>query len=401
MKKRIGQILLFCLTLICPVLITVSCTDVADELQQQSADSQKVQMTLRVRSIDRATSASGFLRNERMHSLRIIVLEESGAIERNIFIGFPDAPKEQYEKVLEFEKRGHKTFYLIANESSIDGLHGQLNKQKEGTKDFEQFINNLSFVPDYSKPLPMTSSYTVNVGEERYIEKTFYVVYAATKFDIDFVNNRDLDVTVKSFTLSSPASSMYLMPHLDEDAGVYKANSAGRGEKVPFVFDNEERYWIDWLKDVAEESRMYRDDKTLADRRGWIMEYAIPEGAQQTEPKDILQLACGEEPFVLAKNQTTDMPTFYLPESRNLAASSAFAAGLEQEYMLNIVLTETDEGGIREQIFSDIRLPNLRALFRNTHVIVDINIKSNILEVVVDLVPYTSKELKPVFGLDV
>lgn len=404
MKNRIVHIAMFCLALACPVLLAVSCADGADGLQQQDADGQTVQMVLRVNAADIA-SASGYTPvNERMHTLRIIVLDGSGTVERNMFIDFSYEPQTEYRKVLELEKREQKKIYLIANERSVEGLGDALKVQTVGAKGFEALVNGFTFVPDYTKPLPMTSCYTVSIGEEKYIEKTFHVVYAASKFDINFVNNRDRDVTVTSFTLSSPASGMYLMPHLDENAGVYKAGNDGKGVKTSFVINegDGELYWIDWLKYAAEESQTNQSDETLADRRGWILEYAIPQGAQQDAAHDLLQAANNGSPLVLAEGQTTGMPTFYLPESRNMmAAASAFAPGLEQEYMMNLVLTETDEGGIREQTFRDIRLPNLRALFRNTHVKVNITIKSNILVVVVDLVPYTSKELNPLFGLDV
>ncbi|MDE5561520.1 MAG: hypothetical protein K2J00_06960, partial [Bacteroidaceae bacterium] len=192
-------------------------------------------------------------------------------------------------------------------------------------------------------------------------------------------------------------------PHLDENAGVYKAGNDGKGVKTAFVIDGRDGVldWIDWLRYIAEESQMNQSDVELADRRGWILEYAIPQGAQQTAAHDVLQAANDGNALVLAQGKTTGMTTFYLPESRNLVANSTFAPELEQEYMMNLVLTEKHGNSINTRTFSGIRLPNLRALFRNTHVKVNITIESNILEVIVDLAPYTSKELKPVFGLDV
>ena len=43
-------------------------------------------------------------------------------------------------------------------------------------------------------------------------------------------------------------------------------------------------------------------------------------------------------------------------------------------------------------------LPNLKALFRNTHVIVNITLL-NTMEIVVDVIPYSEVKLDPVFGL--
>lgn len=404
MKRYIVHIVQLCLAVVCPMLFTASCADADDEPQEPSANQQKVQMILRVSATDGATPTATYIpENERMHSLRIIVLDGAGAIEHNLFLDFSEEPRMEYYRVLTLRNNEERKIYLIANEESVGGLHEALEAQTEGDGGFEQFATGFTFTPDYTKPLPMTSCYPVSIGTEKHIEKTFHVVYAATKFDIAFNNHHDRDVKVNSFTLSAPASSMYLMAHLEENAGVYKADASGKGVKTGFVINDgdEALYWINWLKYAADESQANPTDETLADKRGWILEYAIPEGAQQTAAQDLLQTANNGQPLVLGKDQTTSLPTFYLPESKNLAEASAFAPKLEQEYKLNLVMTETDEGGIRTQTFSDLRLPNLRALFRNTHVSLNITLKNNILVVIVDLCPYTSKELFPLFGLDV
>lgn len=406
MNNRIRHIILFCLTLVWPVLFNVSCADIVEEQQQQSYELQKYKLLLHVGATSRATYAAGSSPNEQMHSLRIIVLDESGVIEHNVFLDFSQEPKIEHVEELDLQKKGQKEVYLIANESSVsDGrLHDALEWRQTGMKGFEQFINEYRFVPDYSKPLPMTSCYSVSIGEAEHIEKDFYVVYDATKFDIEFNNNRDCDVTVKSFTLSAPASSMYLMPHLNEDAGVYKVNKANKDEigvKAPFkIDDGEELFWIDWLKYAADESQANEPNKELADNRGWILEYAIPEGAQQIAPKDLLQYANSGQTLKLEKAKTTALPTFYLPESKNIATTSTFAQGLEQEYMLNIVLTEEREGGLKTQAFPDVRLPNLRSLFRDTHVVIRLNLQPHIVECEVSVVPYVIINLEPGFGWD-
>lgn len=396
MKKRIRHIILYYFTVVCPVLFTVSCIDTPDRLQQQSDTKKEVQMVFRVSAVDRATSES----NEKMHCLRIIVLRESGVIERNIFIGFTGDPQIQYKKVLELQKREQKKIYLIANETSIKDLHQKLNGKSEGTSDFEEFINNIEFTPDYSKPLPMTSCYSVNIGTEKYIEKDFYVVYAATKFDIEFENQCNQDVTVSSFTLSSLAPSMYLMPHLTSDAGVYKKGEGENSDKLvkesTFNFNEEkDLYWIDWLRYVAEES--YQDKETLGDKRGWILDYTIPEDAQKLQTSvDLLKTANNSQSLEVGKGKTEQMSTFYLPESRNLIAKKESTTlpllGLEQEYMLNLTLNGAT--------FSDIKLPNLRALFRDTHVLIHLNLQPHDVQCEVKVVPYAIINLEPGFGWD-
>lgn len=407
-QSIIHSIIIFLMALALPLMVACGhqeepLTDITDATDvMEDADGQ-MQMVLRVSTADVASASGQIPVNERMHTLRIIALDESKTVERNIFIDFSNEPRTEHRIIIRLQNKEQKKIYLIANERSVEGLYNALEAKTEGAKGFEEWVNDFTFVPDYTQPLPMTSCYTVSIGEETYIEKTFHVVYAATKFDINFVNDRGRDVTLSSFTLSAPASSMYLMPHLHQDAGVYKADKDGKVVKdTPFVIDNKDggMYWIDWLKIVAEESQANPDDQTLADKRGWILEYDIPSDAQQDAAHDLLQAVNNGQPLVLYKNKTTNISTFYVPESKKLAETSTFAQGLEQKYIMNLELTETDETGTKTKAFST-PLPNLRALFRNTHVKVNITLKDNILVVIVDLVPYTSKELNPIFGLDV
>ena len=88
----------------------------------------------------------------------------------------------------------------------------------------------------------------------------------------------------------------------------------------------------------------------------------------------------------MAKN----IPVFYLPESKSPKAG---ATDGEQEYTLTIKINGKDEPFI-------CKLPNLKALFRNTHVVVNITMYHN-LEIVLDVIPYSEVPLDPIFGLDV
>ena len=84
-------------------------------------------------------------------------------------------------------------------------------------------------------------------------------------------------------------------------------------------------------------------------------------------------------------------PVFYLPESKKLKAGSA-AYG-EQEYTLKLDMSENG----KELSFTKT-FPNLEALFRNTHVLVDITFTEKD-EVKVQVVPYAEVILEPEFGL--
>ena len=68
----------------------------------------------------------------------------------------------------------------------------------------------------------------------------------------------------------------------------------------------------------------------------------------------------------------------------------------EQEYKMTINIKEGEEEA-KVKSFS-FTLPNLKALFRNTHVIVNITLLND-MEIVVDVIPYSEVKLDPVFGL--
>ena len=83
-----------------------------------------------------------------------------------------------------------------------------------------------------------------------------------------------------------------------------------------------------------------------------------------------------------------NIPVFYLPESKSPKAE---ATDGEQEYTLTIKINGRDEPFV-------CKLPNLKALFRNTHVVVDITMY-NSNEIIVDVIPYSEVNLEPEFGL--
>jgi len=127
----------------------------------------------------------------------------------------------------------------------------------------------------------------------------------------------------------------------------------------------------------------------LADRRGWIQAYDIPSETSHQEvtvngPLEVPSMT-GDQPGKAV------FPVFYLPESKKLKAGSATYG--EQEYTLKLDMSENG----KELSFTKT-FPNLKALFRNTHVLVDITFTEKD-EVKVQVVPYAEVILEPEFGL--
>lgn len=318
------------------------------------------------------TTRAGTVDIELMHSLRLIIVDESGSVEHNRHIILNNG-SQRYIYRCEITT-GHKKVYIIANEESISGLTTLLDGMETGSKEVESKLNSYVFTPDYSKNIPMSSMYEVDIVKGNN-EKEFNIVRVATKFDVTIDNKRSDNVKLEKFTINGLTEKSYLLPVFSsEDAGIFVKVNESIGEKKPFVFNNDFSFnagdkvlhWADWLKLASDESNNSPRDEELADKRGWIMEYSIPSEDHkeiQWEEKDL---------DIISSNKQLSLPTHYYPESRLLKPVSTFAPDLEQEYEFTIEFSSPDEKWENKQ-FNQV-FPNLRALFRNTHVLLNITL---------------------------
>lgn len=329
--------------------------------------------------------------NEKMHSVRVIVLHNDGTVEHNKFYALDDA-QEQRSILLKVTPNEKKKIYLFANEesvSTVEGVSGNdtslsefFDSYKEGMRmnDFAIAVKDLYFAPDYSggKPIPMSSMYEIDIPEKGVVEETFYLVRAATKFTLNFMNWRGEEVTVQNFSIKSHADKNFLMAHVNSypDTQNHETN-----QKYPT--------WIDWLKAVSDASN--EDSDAATNRFGWLTDYELPE---QTTAKVYTHegFKIGEPtvdinyPDNSKAGVASVVPVFYLPESKNLKAGTT-----DQEYTLTL-----DIAGRAEPFVC--KLDKLKALFRNTHLVVNITMY-NSNEIVVDVIPYSEVILEPEFGL--
>ena len=313
---------------------------------------------------------------EYMYTLRIVILHENGTVEHNMYIDFGEIPQTECYRIFKVTRNETKKIYLIANEENAStDLHEQLETLTTGNTTFASIVDNFVFIPDYKNPIPMSSVYDVPVKAENLVEREFYLVRAATKFAFRFTNKRKRKVSIYAIHISEIAGATYLIPH--------------KREPLFMSFDDESLYWINWLKKVADESQQSPDDVELADKRGWIQAYDIPSETSHQEvtvngPLEVPSMT-GDQPGKAV------FPVFYLPESKKLKAGSATYG--EQEYTLKLDMSENG----KELSFTKT-FPNLEALFRNTHVLVDITFTEKD-EVKVQVVPYAEVILEPEFGL--
>ena len=313
---------------------------------------------------------------EYMYTLRIVILHENGTVDHNMYIDFGEIPQTECYRIFKVTRNETKKIYLIANEENAStDLHEQLETLTTGNTTFASIVDNFVFIPDYKNPIPMSSVYDVPVKAENLVEREFYLVRAATKFAFRFTNKRKSKVSIDAIHISDIAGATYLIPH--------------KREPLFMSFDDESLYWINWLKKVADESQQSPDDVELADKRGWIQAYDIPSETSHQEvtvngPLEVPSMT-GDQPGKAV------FPVFYLPESKKLKAGSATYG--EQEYTLKLDMSENG----KELSFTKT-FPNLKALFRNTHVLVDITFTEKD-EVKVQVVPYAEVILEPEFGL--
>ena len=313
---------------------------------------------------------------EYMYTLRIVILHENGTVEHNMYIDFGEIPQTECYRIFKVTRNETKKIYLIANEENAStDLHEQLETLTTGNTTFASIVDNFVFIPDYKNPIPMSSVYDVPVKAENLVEREFYLVRAATKFAFRFTNKRKSKVSIDAIHISDIAGATYLIPH--------------KREPLFMSFDDESLYWINWLKKVADESQQSPDDVELADKRGWIQAYDIPSETSHQEvtvngPLEVPSMT-GDQPGKAV------FPVFYLPKSKKLKAGSATYS--EQEYTLKLDMSENG----KELSFTKT-FPNLKALFRNTHVLVDITFTEKD-EVKVQVVPYAEVILEPEFGL--
>lgn len=332
--------------------------------------------------------------NEKMHSVRVIVLHNDGTVEHNKFYALDDA-QEQRSILLKVTPDEKKKIYLFANEESVSAVEGVADVNStlsaffhtyvEGMSGFEDAVNGLYFAPDYSagKPIPMSSMYEIDFPEKGNFDGVFYVVRVATKFTVNFKNWRGEEVTVENFSIESHADKNFLMAHVNSYPDTQNPET---NQKYPT--------WIDWLKAVSDASNV--DSDAATEEFGWLTDYKLPaeEGSISTythgkvtvgKPTVDINYPDNSKPGVASV-----VPVFYLPESKNLKQEGATIVG-EQEYTLSINIAGRAEPFV-------CKLDKLKALFRNTHLVVNVTMY-NSNEIVVDVIPYSEVILEPEFGL--
>lgn len=397
MYTRLKNIILSLQAALLAVLTLASCSSANDEPAGPGSADGIAWLSVQARGVDLLNASDEGI--ERMQQLRIIITSSAGDIEVNDLVEASDLADQTFYKRYKLRARERKVVYAIANPASC-GF--DFAKYPKGAylnigRDLEQW----AYTFDPSKPITMTDSRVVEPNRmkpgETYTVK-LNLVRVATKFSVSINNKRDEAVTIKSFSIGSLGDSHYLMPHFTGTDGSHPAN----GEHIisnsgvgGFDFSANDMHWSDWLKEAVDESQANPTDATLADRRGWIIKYETPASARHSR--------CGftlPSTTDIAKGATMQLQAHYFAETRSgLLSESEFgkgvAAGYEQHYSFDLSVS-SKEGG--DKAFTDQPLPNLRALFRNTHVVLDITVYQQKVTSRVSVLPYSCVTLDPGFG---
>lgn len=361
MRTMTKHIINVCLA-VC-TLLAVSCSS-NDDTPPGAEESRKT-LVLRIGTVGQSrASAVTTPEKELMHSLRIIILGRDNRVEHNYHTSFDGMPRENYIHSILNLPPGQKTIYLVANEESVKYIDKDGSKKllteflaaiKLGDTDARDKMNGLYFEPDYTQPIPISARHDlfIPVGSDK-MERDLYMVRVATKFSVTFLNYRDDPVTIKDFTISSVADQNYLMARLNEENPMFAGYPS----------------WIEWLKYVSDESQKDPYNPDLADDYGWVKEYELPASANKNityhynTRNDVSKYISVRqyEAAATPSRGETKIENIYIPESIKLKAGEQTHG--EQEYTMTFDIVN---GPNKEVSYT---LPNLKALFRNTHVLV-------------------------------
>ena len=300
---------------------------------------------------------------EEMHRLRFVVVRPDGTVEHNRLLNlYNPAERYGYES---FEVVGGetKTVYLFVNESTNpDYPHGPFKEVKaDNTTTYTKFdLNDIKvgqrFPTDINalvikladdetewpslSPLPMNGIGEVDMPKTGFVQKTMYVTRAAVKFTYRFTNKTSQDYTLRGLTIDKVTDKEYYMPN----------------NPIPSLTDVTANNPITELT-IYPEANYATYSKEYS--------FSIPSGCT----KKVL-------------------PSIYQLEGKY----NATMADATQRYKTSITL----DGGVGTLEAFLKGLPNL---VRNTHAVVDITINESNITWEVDVIPYSSVELRPSFGL--
>lgn len=302
---------------------------------------------------------------------------------------------------------------------------------KKGSKQYA----GLPYVGVYEVDVPPASYVLDNYGtnpdavltEPQFPVGPLYLVRAANRIRFEYINDTahadgdepgakeidPIDIEVLGWTLSETADRAYLMPHLTENwkTGLNKdgktaelsvpENLVEDGKIIVSAKDYYGGAWMLWLKQEAERTQNTDTYNGETDPGyEWLTGYSVPENTQHKDTTYVYEKA-----ITVNKNTTVQVPK----DGENavyFAESKYQPNGDQQKYSLSVTVRQTNIEGNETPVvktYTCEELPNSSSLFRNTDLLVRVRfrkLRTDGLEMSVDVVPYGVCELDPVFGLE-
>ena len=317
---------------------------------------------------------------------------------------------------------GIKNFYLFANEESVGTLsYSNINSDEtnmsnlldsytEGTdaSDLKSLLTSAYFTPIYeinssgSIYLPYTAIYEGIEVKDNSTNLEMFLVPVATKFIFNFINYRPAEVYIQGISVNSTNTENYLI-----------ANVGDANMQMTLPGATSSIYWVDWLAKVSELSQNnteFSSNQSFNMLYGWIWDYDIPTSGINDPyvflPTDNqLQIPGGSvspdisdsngEEVAIIPGKCTAGP-FYVPESKVNIVEETNSTGTvirqTQKYYLTIGLADSDPDNKDVPDFSNVEIDNLKALFRNTSVIINFVMKQGDVEIYAQIAPWTEQQ---------
>ena len=360
---------------------------------------------------------------EKVKSLRVVIIGKgetsaTDTIECNRLIDVPEMVAANYSYTYMWNsKAGNKDIFVIANEGSVDSelttlLGGYAENEPAGK--FVEAVNAYSFSPTYTADeknniyLPYSFSLQ-NLAPKAGTVNTInaWLVPVATKFIFHFINERPDAINVNGISMKYANSKNYLFAHLGSDELEKELN----GEPLS---------WVDWLAEISKNSWAHPDysgNVGFNDEVGWIIDYKLPNPedyhdytfAQKDVPNELINVPAAETKIVdgvetiIGSRKSTKI--FYIPESENFERLGADGTGQssrdgdgqngqeepEHRFYLTMAFEDTATPPSTPPEFIDVAIPNLKALFRNTYVIVTIKMREGDIDVYAEIAPWNEK----------
>lgn len=365
---------------------------------------------------------------EKISSLRIVVLNmDKSEIEANHYVAL-NGKEEKFTDNFQYfytlsTTAGQKRFYLLANEGHVgevaykaasgvtlpadlgNNISTVLNSfsSGDGITDFINVMDAIYFTPSYEADngeifIPYVSMYEETITPtppteyNQAVELTTYLVPVATKFTFIFNNYRAAGIEVSGVSLDYRNTQNYLFAHVGS-------------LDVTKKFQGDSYYWIDWLAKVSQamaDITGSSQNGSMNNTYGWISDYEMP--GDQVQPR-IFMASGPDDTFIVPgapqpENddeeiipQTVTIGPFFLGESKIMEPTVGDTSPERQLYHITIGLTDLTGDGSEAPDFTNVAIENLYSLFRNTNVVVTLNMRQGEVEIYAEVADWVRQDI--------